>query len=334
MINTNNTIPTISAASLKLAAATQTSGSQDFLTSIQSQLQVPQTLNDIFDKAAQTYNIPANLLKAVGKAESSYNPNAVSHCGAQGIMQLMPSTAKELGVTNAFDPEQNIMGGAKYLSDLLKRYSGDAKLALAAYNAGSNNVSKYGGIPPFAETQNYVAKVMEYAGNPSALRQAASKVGISTSQSPSLTPSGASLLAAASSSILSGDTSSSVPVSAFRTASTGAAVPIGAVSSAGSSGSSGTTGSSIRSGGMLDTSNMTADEATKYKQQLQELIVNSLSMNSGSENGNSSLYMLVLLSILGFSSYTNDDYINYLDEIKSQALTSDSLSSTNLYQQF
>ena len=120
------------------------------------------TLDDIFDKAAKEYNVSVELLKAIGKAESSFNPNAVSRCGAQGVMQLMPATAKELGVTDSFDAEQNIMGGAKYICGLLKKYDGNTKLALAAYNAGSGNVKKYGGIPPFEETQNYVKKVINY----------------------------------------------------------------------------------------------------------------------------------------------------------------------------
>ena len=120
-------------------------------------------LEDIFSRASEKYGVPVNLLKAVAKAESGFRSDAVSSCGAQGIMQLMPSTARSLGVENSFDPEQNVMGGAKYLSGLLDRY-GDPKLALAAYNAGSGNVKKYGGIPPFRETQNYVRKVMGYAG--------------------------------------------------------------------------------------------------------------------------------------------------------------------------
>ena len=127
--------------------------------SFSSYLSCTKSLEDIFQNAAATYDVPVNLLKAVAKAESEFNPNAVSHCGAQGIMQLMPATASYLGVEDAFDPEQNIMGGAKYLSSLLKTYDGDVTLALAAYNAGSGNVKKYGGVPPFKETQNYIKKI-------------------------------------------------------------------------------------------------------------------------------------------------------------------------------
>ena len=121
------------------------------------------SLDKVFEEASERYGVPLNLLKAVAKAESGFQADAVSSCGAQGIMQLMPSTARSLGVEDAFDPEQNVMGGAKYLSGLLDRYK-DPKLALAAYNAGSGNVEKYGGIPPFRETRNYVEKVMGYAG--------------------------------------------------------------------------------------------------------------------------------------------------------------------------
>ena len=120
------------------------------------------SLDDIFHRAAKKHNVPVNLLKAIGKAESGFDSNAVSRSGAQGVMQLMPKTAEYLGVTDSFDPEQNIMGGSKYISQLLDRYDGDVNLALAAYNAGMGNVAKYGGIPPFKETQNYVVKVNKF----------------------------------------------------------------------------------------------------------------------------------------------------------------------------
>lgn len=127
-----------------------------------SGLQTVMSLSEIFEEAAATYNVDVNLLTAMAKQESNFNPQSCSSSGAQGIMQLMPGTAKELGVKDAYDPYENIMGGAKYISRLLERYDGDTSLALAAYNAGSGNVAKYGGIPPFAETQNYVSKVLGY----------------------------------------------------------------------------------------------------------------------------------------------------------------------------
>lgn len=127
-----------------------------------SYLKTDKNLDDIFAEASQVYNVSVDLLKAMTKQESNFNPNATSRSGAQGLMQLMPATAASLGVQNAYDPYQNIMGGAKYIRQMLDKYNGNVSLALAAYNAGSNNVDKYGGIPPFAETQNYVAKITQY----------------------------------------------------------------------------------------------------------------------------------------------------------------------------
>ena len=117
----------------------------------------PADLSSIFEEAANTFGVSVNLLQSIAKAESNFNANAVSSAGAVGIMQLMPATAAALGVTDSRDAYQNIMGGAKYISQLLQKYSGNISLALAAYNAGSANVDKYGGIPPFSETQKGVS---------------------------------------------------------------------------------------------------------------------------------------------------------------------------------
>lgn len=140
-------------------------GIADYSSGAGSSISSPSNMDSIFKEAANTYGVPENLLKAVAKAESDFNPNCTSSAGAMGVMQLMPSTAKELGVTNAYDAKQNIMGGAKLLSQLLSKYNGNTSLALAAYNAGSGNVDKYGGIPPFKETQKYVSKILGYLKN-------------------------------------------------------------------------------------------------------------------------------------------------------------------------
>lgn len=118
--------------------------------------------NALIDNAAKKHGVDANLIHSIIKMESNYDPNVTSHAGATGLMQLMPETAKTVGVTNRNDIAQNIDGGTNYFSKMLKEQKGDIRMALAAYNAGPGNVKKYGGVPPFKETQNYIRKVMDH----------------------------------------------------------------------------------------------------------------------------------------------------------------------------
>ena len=118
-------------------------------------------INNLIEEYSSKYNLDSDFVKSVVKQESGYNVNATSKCGAMGLMQLMPATAAGLGVTDAYDAEQNIAGGTKYLKGLLDRFDNKKELALAAYNAGPNAVKKYGGIPPYKETQNYVKSIMK-----------------------------------------------------------------------------------------------------------------------------------------------------------------------------
>jgi soluble lytic murein transglycosylase-like protein len=118
----------------------------------------------LVSKAALAWNVDPSLIKAVIASESGFDAGATSRAGAQGLMQLMPTTAAQLGVTDAYNPAQNVWAGARYLRALLDRFGGDVKKAVAAYNAGPAAVEKYGGIPPYTETQNYVRNVLaDYA---------------------------------------------------------------------------------------------------------------------------------------------------------------------------
>lgn len=149
----------VQAASTNSVAA-QATATPSTTDSIASTSTGPVTQYDaIIQKASLTYGIPEKMIKAVIKQESNFNSNATSSVGAAGLMQLMPSTAQYLGVTNTRDAEQNIMAGTKYLKQMYDKF-GSYELMLAGYNAGPGNVSKYGGIPPFNETQNYVSKIM------------------------------------------------------------------------------------------------------------------------------------------------------------------------------
>lgn len=168
VLSLQNMMTTLNTASAPAAISTTSQGTPQTAANTASGGKITSNLDGStpqidgwIEKYANEAGLDPNFVKAVVKAESSFNPNAGSSAGAQGLMQLMPATAASLGVSNAFDPEQNIKGGVKYLKQMYDQFK-NYDLALAAYNAGPGAVQKYGGIPPYAETQNYVQKVNQF----------------------------------------------------------------------------------------------------------------------------------------------------------------------------
>ena len=147
--------------------STSVTTTEGFVSVSEDYRPLPATIayNDTIAEAARLYKLDPNLIRAIIRAESAFNPFAVSRVGAQGLMQLMPAVAEELEVLDPFDPRQNILGGAKYLRWLLDRNDGNVTLAVASYNAGPGAVDRYNGIPPYRETRDYVKKVNLFLKN-------------------------------------------------------------------------------------------------------------------------------------------------------------------------
>ena len=141
---------------------TPTSGQYQFFRKEKKQQGGKGSVTDLIKHYASVFNLDDSLVRAVIKVESDYNPNALSSKGAQGLMQLIPETARDMKVTDPFNPEDNIRGGSRYLRLMLDQFDGSLDLALAAYNAGPSAVRRHGGIPPYEETRRYVEKVKKY----------------------------------------------------------------------------------------------------------------------------------------------------------------------------
>lgn len=168
LLNNSSNLTNLPGTFNGLSANNETSTIEQYMTDFTRKTDVAnffagaETYQAEITAAAKKYNLPEKLITSVIKQESNFNASATSAAGASGLMQLMPVTARYLGVSDRFDPAQNIMGGAKYLRQMLDQFDNNVETALAAYNAGPGNVKKYGGIPPFQETQNYVKKIMNF----------------------------------------------------------------------------------------------------------------------------------------------------------------------------
>lgn len=211
-----------------------------------------QQYDDFIREAAEKYGVDPNLVKSVVQQESSFNPNAGSPKGALGLMQLMPGTAADLGVTNRLDPQQSINGGTKYLAQQLDAFGGDVKLALAAYNAGPGNVRKAGGIPNFAETQEYVAKVTADYAERTALANAAGAVNTQVASNTAAPASSAKASTTPPSSSTAGGSTASTPSlskSASSSSSSSSSTKVSSSSSSSPSKSSSSSSSSSGSSG-------------------------------------------------------------------------------------
>ena len=150
----------------------QPADSEPLTNFVRGKASSPQDIDAAIDQAASRHNVDPNLVRAVIKVESNFNPNAVSRKGAMGLMQLMPQTARQLRVANPFDPQQNVDAGVRHLKQLMENYGGDVKLTLAAYNAGQGAVARSAGVPHFAETRNYVKRITQlyYGGSDSGIQ--------------------------------------------------------------------------------------------------------------------------------------------------------------------
>jgi soluble lytic murein transglycosylase-like protein len=168
-----------------LAPKEDAAGSRPKLQTPAKAVQRPVDLNEVVEAASGTYHLDPDLVNSVIRAESGFNVRAVSPKGAQGLMQLMPRTASELGVQNVFDPQANVEGGTRYLRELLERYNFDLVKALAAYNAGPRRVEQYGGVPPYYETKVYVARIVRDYNKKLAAKNAAQPAAQKDSSSKS-----------------------------------------------------------------------------------------------------------------------------------------------------